>query len=79
MKEVNPESFAANKINLRKDHVLIAKRIVDEVVSLILSKMDSGSKSLVERFILKEVALPFWKDESGKVHFGHLAKNVDEC
>ena len=75
MKEVNPESFAANKINLRKDHVLIAKRIVDEVVSLILSKMDSGSKSLVERFILKEVALPFWKDKSGKVHFGHLEKN----
>ena len=76
MKEQNPELFPANKINLRKDHVLSAKKIVDEIVSLILSKMDSDSKSLVRRFILKEVQLPFWKEKNGKVHFGNLPKKL---
>lgn len=74
MKDMDPESLVANKIFLNKDHVLHAKKAVDDVISLIVGNMKPKFKSLVARFIFREVGLPFWKDSEGTVHLGYLKR-----
>jgi len=57
---------------LEKEDVLKVKSIVDHMVEEILDKMDDESKELVNKHIMKELEVPFWKDETGKVKFGKL-------
>jgi len=56
---------------LQKEDVLKVKGIVDNLVEEILNKMDDESSKLVKQFILKELAVPFWKDDTGQISFGH--------
>ena len=59
---------------LEKEDVLKVKSIVDHMIEEILDKMDDESKELVNKHIMKELAIPFWKDATGKIRFGTLGR-----
>jgi hypothetical protein len=56
---------------LQKEDALKVKSIVDILIEEILNKMDDESSKLVKRFIVKELIVPFWKDDTGQIRFGH--------
>ena len=56
---------------LQKEDALKVKSIVDILIEEILNKMDDESSKLVKRFIIKELIVPFWKDDTGQIRFGH--------
>jgi hypothetical protein len=55
---------------LQKEDALKVKSLVDKLVEEVLNSMDDESSKLVKKFILKELAVPFWKDDTGQIRFG---------
>jgi len=55
---------------LRNEDVLKVKGIVDKLIEEILNKMDEESSKLVKEYIMKAIALPFWRDDTGQIRFG---------
>ena len=55
---------------MQKEDALKVKTLVDNLVEEILNNMDDESSELVKKFILKGLAVPFWKDDTGQIRFG---------
>jgi hypothetical protein len=64
--------FPAHKGNLKPKDVLITKNTVDDIIRHLLDAMTKRTRTMVQRFILKEVEIPFWKNGDGKILFGKL-------
>ena len=58
------------RINLRNSNVLEFKEIVDSIIKDTLGMMQEDSMSLVEKWILNELDIPFRKDENGAIKLG---------
>lgn len=71
-KEFLPPSTPSRRIS--KEDVLKVKNIVDEIIGEVMSKMDDRSKKLVEKYIFKDLGVPFWRDKDGKIRLGELMK-----
>ena len=39
--------------------------------------MNDKSKKLVDKYIMKGLAVPFWVDETGQIRFGKLREDHD--
>jgi hypothetical protein len=55
---------------LQKEDALKVKSLIDNLIKEILNNMDDESSKVVKKFILKELAVPFWKDDTGEIRFG---------
>ena len=62
------------KANLKGEDVKKVKKTVDNVIEDILAMMKEPSRKLVQKFILKEELVPFWKDENKKIRLGETSK-----
>lgn len=72
LKEDSSTLLPSLRTYLKSTNVLEFKKIVDSIVKDILGMMQEDSKSLVEKWILNEEQIPFWKDENGAVKLGML-------
>lgn len=70
------QCFPSHKMNLKREDVLSARRIVDEIVEQILNSMNDETKELTENFIMKNTEVPFWRNEKGKVILGRSQINL---
>jgi hypothetical protein len=70
-KEKKASMFPAAGKTLEKEDVLKVKSLVDNLIEEILNNMDDESSELVKKFILKGLTVPFWKDDTGQIRFGH--------
>ncbi len=71
--EKNLNTFLpVSRSRLTKEDVIKVKQIVDSMIEEIMTKMDDESRKLMDKFIMKQLLIPFWKDEGGKITFGHL-------
>lgn len=70
-KEKKQSLFPSAGKPLQKEDTLMVKSLVDNLIKEILNNMDDESLELVKRFILRELAVPFWKDDTGQIRFGH--------
>lgn len=57
---------------LKRRDVLEVKKIVDSMVKDIIDMMQDDTKSLVERFVLNSLEIPFWRDKNRLIKFGSL-------
>ena len=55
---------------LQKEDALQVKVLVDNLIEEILNNMDDESSKLVRQFVMKELDVPFWKDDTGQIRFG---------
>lgn len=65
------QSFPAHKLYLTRENVITVKSIVDNMIYKIVEKMEDKYKLLVDKFLLKNTEVPFWKDQMGKITLGH--------
>ena len=65
-----------SKINLRQEHVLKVKSIVDNIIKNILDKMQNHERKLVEKYIIKMNTVPFKKDGMGGIRFGFTIEDT---
>jgi hypothetical protein len=72
LKEDSRTLLPSLRIDLRSSNVLEFKKIVDSIIKDILDMMQEDSRSLVEKWILNDSQIPFWKDENGAVKLGML-------
>ena len=69
----NSNQFISSiKLELNREDVLRVKGMVDNIITEILNSMESKYKSLMNKFVMKEAAIPFWKDEKGRIRLGQL-------
>jgi hypothetical protein len=69
-KEKKESLFPPAGKTLQKEDALKVKSLVDDLIEEILNNMDDESSKLVRKFILKELVVPFWKDDTGQIRFG---------
>ena len=69
-KEKKGSLFPPAGKTLQKEDALKVKSLVDNLIEEILNYMDDESSELVKKFILKQLAIPFWKDDTGQIRFG---------
>jgi hypothetical protein len=69
-KEKKGSLFPPAGKTLEKEDALKVKSLVDNLIEEILNNMGDESSKVVKKFILKELAVPFWKDDTGEIRFG---------
>jgi hypothetical protein len=70
-KEKKASMFPAAGKTLEKEDVLKVKSLVDNLIEEIVNNMNDESSELVKKFILTGLTVPFWKDDTGQIRFGH--------
>lgn len=73
VKKTNKE-FLPPYTRISKEDVLKVKNIVDGIIREVIIKMDDRSKKLVEKFISKNLVVPFRRDKDGKIRLAELMK-----
>jgi hypothetical protein len=69
MKSKDKFILPLHRFDLKKDHILEAKGIVDSIIHDIVSKMKKTERNLVKRFILKDYLVSFHID-NGEIRLG---------
>jgi hypothetical protein len=70
-KEKKGSLFSPAGKMLENEDALKVKSLVDNLIEEILNSMNEESSKLIKKFILTELAVPFWKDDTGQIRFGH--------
>jgi hypothetical protein len=68
----------SQKIMLDDDDVLDVKRIVDEIVNMILNSMTESTKELTQKYILNSAIIPFYILDNGALSLGKSQKEQNE-
>ena len=60
-------SFPSRKQNLDKEKALEFKNVVDSIIEGILDMMQDETSSLIKKFVLNNLEIPFGRDENGAI------------
>jgi hypothetical protein len=68
----------AHKIMLSASHVMKVKKIVDEIIDMILNSMTDDVRQLTDKHILKSTQIPFFILKDGSLALGRSQKEQNE-
>ena len=68
----------SHKIMLNAEDVIEVKRIVDEIISMVLGTMDESSMKLTQTYILNSAIIPFYILDNGTLSLGRSQKELND-
>lgn len=66
----------SHKIKLTDRDVLEVKRIVDEIINMVLNSMTESTKDLTEKYILNSSLIPFYVLDDGSLSMGQSKREI---
>lgn len=68
----------SRKIMLSDADVLEVRRIVDEIIRMVLSAMTESARELIDKYVLNSAVIPFYISDNGALSLGKSERELNE-